>query len=120
MKKKCLTMLTPILVLLFVAACKEATNEPTSLPQEVTSVAVSTTGVPPTLTETPPSPTQKPEAPTPTPVPIVLTSTPTRPQSSLGWPMFRFSLDRAGYNPNETSLKPPLALKWEYKTGSKI
>jgi hypothetical protein len=34
--------------------------------------------------------------------------------------MFRFSLDRAGYNPYETQLKPLLALKWEYKTGSKI
>jgi hypothetical protein len=34
--------------------------------------------------------------------------------------MFRFSLDRAGYNRSETQLKPPLALKWQYKTGSKI
>jgi len=41
-------------------------------------------------------------------------------QPSADWPMFRFSLNRAGYNPNETRLKPPLALKWEYKTGSKI
>jgi hypothetical protein len=41
-------------------------------------------------------------------------------QAAAGWSMFRFSLDRAGYNPNEVRLKPPLALKWEYKTGSKI
>jgi len=45
--------------------------------------------------------------------------TPTTPEPA-DWPMFRFSLDRAGYNPNETRLKPPLALKWEHKTGSKI
>jgi hypothetical protein len=54
-------------------------------------------------------------------IPAVLppSVTPTTPESA-DWPMFRFSLDRAGYNPNETRLKPPLALKWEYKTGSKI
>jgi len=41
-------------------------------------------------------------------------------QRSTDWPMFRFSLDRAGYNPNETRLKPPLVLKWEYKTDNQI
>jgi len=55
------------------------------------------------------------------PVPAVLppSVTPTTPEPA-DWPMFRFSLDRAGYNPNETRLKPPLTLKWEHKTGSKI
>jgi hypothetical protein len=34
--------------------------------------------------------------------------------------MFRFSLDRAGYNPTETSLTPPLALKWQFDAEGKI
>jgi hypothetical protein len=36
------------------------------------------------------------------------------------WPMFRFSLDRTGYNPTEVTLKPPLKLVWRFKAGAKI
>jgi hypothetical protein len=36
------------------------------------------------------------------------------------WPMFRFSLDRSGYNATENILKPPLELKWKFKAKSKI
>jgi hypothetical protein len=36
------------------------------------------------------------------------------------WPMFRFSLDRTGYNPTENSLSPPLELKWRFDAKSKI
>jgi|GEM_PF-4085753 len=41
--------------------------------------------------------------------------------SLLGsWPMFRHDLNHSGYNPEETVLKPPLELKWEYATEGKI
>jgi hypothetical protein len=42
------------------------------------------------------------------------------PQPSADWPMFRFSLDRAGYNPTETTLKPPLELEWQFDAKGKI
>jgi PBP1b-binding outer membrane lipoprotein LpoB len=45
--------------------------------------------------------------------------TPTTPEPA-DWPMFRFSLDRCGYNATETILKPPLELKWKFKAKSKI
>lgn len=34
--------------------------------------------------------------------------------------MFRFSLDRSGYNPTEIVLKPPLELKWTFKAEGSI
>jgi hypothetical protein len=46
--------------------------------------------------------------------------TPTTPQPSADWPMFRFSLDHSGYNASEQVLKPPLELKWKFKAKSKI
>jgi len=39
---------------------------------------------------------------------------------SADWPMFRFSLDRAGFNPTETVVRPPLELKWHFEARSKI
>ena len=114
MKKKRLTVLTAILALLFAAACDGATTEPTSPPQqEVVSAPVSPTDGPRTLTATEPLPTPAPISTTP-----AISSTLS--QASTDWPMFRYSLDRAGSNPNETRLKPPLAVKWEFKTGGKI
>ena len=67
-------------------------------------------------------------APTPTaPSTVRPTSTPTLPgptavvgQPSADWPMFRFSLDRAGYNPHELTVRPPLKLEWEFQAQSKI
>jgi hypothetical protein len=34
--------------------------------------------------------------------------------------MFRFSLNRTGYNPNESVLRPPLELKWQFDAEGKI
>jgi hypothetical protein len=45
--------------------------------------------------------------------------TPTTPEPA-DWPMFRFNLDRSGYNATENILKPPLELKWKFKAKSKI
>ncbi|MCL4459599.1 MAG: hypothetical protein M1136_02245 [Chloroflexi bacterium] len=33
------------------------------------------------------------------------------------WPMFRHDPTHSGYNSDETSLKPPLRLKWSYNMG---
>ena len=49
-------------------------------------------------------------------VPLVTISS----KPSVDWPMFRFNLNRVGYNPNEKYVKPPLSLKWEHKTDNKI
>lgn len=68
-------------------------------------------------------------SPTPTSLPMpaqraTAAPSPTRgaatAQPPTGWPMFRYSLDRAGYNPYETDVRPPLELKWEFKAQSKI
>jgi hypothetical protein len=34
--------------------------------------------------------------------------------------MFRFDLNRTGYNPNESLVKPPLELKWQFDAKGKI
>jgi hypothetical protein len=34
--------------------------------------------------------------------------------------MFRFGFDRAGYNPHEKTVKPPLELKWQFTAKGKI
>jgi hypothetical protein len=34
--------------------------------------------------------------------------------------MFRYSLNRAGHNPHEVTLRPPLELKWQFRAKSKI
>ena len=41
--------------------------------------------------------------------------------TSVGdWPRFRYDVNRTGYNPEETQLKPPLKLKWRFEARSKI
>lgn len=55
-----------------------------------------------------------------TPAPLALTSAPMAIRDPADWPMFRFSLDRTGYNPTEVTLKPPLKLVWRFKAGAKI
>ena len=71
----------------------------------------------PTATATAPAqaPTapEEPVAPSPTP------ATPVR-QSATEWTMFRYSLDRAGYNPVEAKVRPPLSLRWKFDAKSKI
>jgi len=111
MRQRRLASVTLFLVLVILSACARPTA--TAVPTSVKP--------PPAVAERPTAaaalPTSAPATPTAAPATEVV----TKPASSPGdWPMFRFSLDRAGYNPNETTLKPPLSLKWQYKTGSKI
>lgn len=40
--------------------------------------------------------------------------------SATSWPMFRGGPDHSGYNPYETTLKPPLELNWSYTTGEEV
>jgi hypothetical protein len=49
-----------------------------------------------------------------------IATTPTLSYVSSDWAMFRYNLNRAGYNPTETDLYPPLVLKWEFKASGKI
>jgi hypothetical protein len=109
MNRGLLLLVAPFLVLVLVAACSPATSTPASAPLEPV------TPIPPIPSPTRPKPTIVPA--TPTSIPGTATRTPLPPSD---WPMFRFGLDRSGYNPSETVLKPPLELKWEYKTKSKI
>lgn len=65
------------------------------------------------------------EPPKPAPATPTLASTsplpaPAVPEPSVDWPLFRFSLDRAGYNPAESVLRPPLELKWQFDAKGKI
>jgi hypothetical protein len=34
--------------------------------------------------------------------------------------MFRFGLNRSGYNPDESLVKPPLELRWQFDAKGKI
>ena len=74
--------------------------------------------------DAPPLPTigppPTPGAPPPTPTPAGPAPTLSRDQFTNDWTMFRYGLDRAGYNPRETRLKPPLVIQWEFKTDDKI
>ena len=94
----CLALLVPTVVLAILSACVGPL--PTTAPDLQTT--------PPMLSGTPPANS------------VTLEPTSAMSENAPDWPMFRFGLDRAGYNANETRLKPPLAVTWEYKTGSKI
>ena len=110
MKQRSLSLLwTAILAFAFLSACDGVTKGPTSTAQVEPPVAAKPTDVPRALTETALPQSARPAAPTPMPQ-----------LPSTDWPMFRFSLDRAGYNPHETDVKPPLSMKWQYKTAGKI
>ena len=116
MKQRWPKLLTALLAVAFLSACHA--TAPTSIVQAVTPIPVRPTDVPRVLTVIPLPQAPKPEAPTP--IPTVPTPSPMSPQPSIDWPMFRFSLDRAGYNPTETSVRPPLELKWRFEARSKI
>ena len=112
-------MLTLSLVVLSGCAQAEPTpvavgSTPTVSPTRPVTAAPSATA---SATPSPQAPTETPLPPTPTLVP------PTSTAGSRGvvdWPMFRFSLDRGGYNPQEKTLKPPLELKWKFDAKGKI
>lgn len=92
MKRRCPLLVALAVALAILSACARPTPTPASLP---------TPGQPATATPSPAS-----------------GATPDQP--STDWPMFRYSLDRAGYNPHETAVRPPLELKWEFQAKSKI
>jgi len=110
--------MTFIVALAILSACGSPTATPNLVPESSTPSTILPTFGPVAIAPT--SASEMPLRTTPTAMPTALGVAPETSQPSVNWPMFRFSLDRAGYNPNETRLKPPLALEWEYKTGSKI
>jgi hypothetical protein len=109
-----------ILAVTLLVACVQPAASPTSTP--VPSPTPSPAA--PMSTPTTP-PTYTPEAPTSTPVPPTPTASITKSTSASNqpcadWPMFRFDLNRTGYNPNESFVKPPLELKWQFDAKGKI
>jgi len=60
-------------------------------------------------------------SPPPTsPTPASVTPIPAIHRAPADWPMFRFNLNRTGYNPTESVLRPPLELKWQFDAKGKI
>jgi hypothetical protein len=104
MKYWCLNSMMPVFALTILTACAQINSSPTSPPTPVTSRQEVPTPTPPPATPTPFLETPRDR------------SAPS--QSVAGWPMFRYSLDRAGYNPME--LEPPLELRWQFDTTGKI
>ena len=107
MKRTFLVLVTATLGLMLLSSCT-----PAPVPT-VTLLPIQGCQTPPLLLPTP-------LPPTPTTIPATSTPSPVVPLEPADWPMFRFGLDRSGYNPTEVVLKPPLELKWEFKSKSKI
>ncbi len=100
--------------LLLLTACAQPTTTAelplTTTPTRITK-APTTAPASSTLTSPPLNITPIQEATMPPPTPS---------NASADWPMFRYNLERAGYNPMETKLRPPLELKWEFQAKGKI
>jgi hypothetical protein len=92
MRQRCPLLMAVAVALVALAGCSSPSPMPPSVPD---------TAVPPTAT------THRP--------PAAATA-----QPATDWPMFRYSLDRAGHNPHETSVRPPLEVVWKFNAQSKI
>jgi hypothetical protein len=106
MKYWCLNLMMPVFALTILTACAQIKSTPTSTPTQVIS------------RQEVPTPALLPATPSPLLETPTVGSAPS--QSVTGWPMFRYSLDRAGYNPTEGELEPPLELRWQFDAKGKI
>ncbi len=119
MRRAVLGLIGFVLAAMILSTCTPATAPPAAVPtQTAESPASQPAASPEAVTVSAASPTPAPASPTPTRP--AATFTPMSAQAAGDWPMFRFSLDRAGYNPHETRVRPPLELEWQFEARSKI
>jgi len=120
MKRACLGLMMALAVMILSACTRPETTPMPSSAAVLTSVAKG-----PASSPTPPTPVPQALTPStalaaPTPIPPTLPPAPTPAPFPADWPMFRFSPDRAGYNPTESVLRPPLELKWQFDAKGEI